>query len=133
MIAPSANEDRFKYLLQLNEGTTFSTSVRNLAHPGVTEDQAFDNFIGHLFLDNTTITPDVLNEIHTLYPANDTANGGPFNTGDSLFDRAEQWYTDNMYLAPRRLFFDKAASLQPLFAYFFTEFIPGNDPTRGGR
>lgn len=100
----------------------------------MTEDQAFGNFIGHLILDNRTLTADVLDEIHALYPANDSANGAPFSTGDSLFDRAEAWYTVNMYLAPRRLFFDKAAGLssQPFFAYFFDELIPGNDPTLGG-
>lgn len=100
----------------------------------MTEDQAFDNFIGRLILDNTTLTSGVLDEIHRLFPANDPANGAPFNTGDSLFDRAEAWYTVNMYLAPRRLFFDKAAGLstQPFFAYFFDEFIPGNNPSLGG-
>ena len=98
----------------------------------MTEAQAFNFFIGQLILDNRTLTPGVLSEIDTLYPANDPTAGGPFHTGDSLFDRAESWYTDNMYLAPRRLFFDKAAALgQKLFTYFFTEFIPGNDPTFG--
>jgi len=95
------------------------------------ENARFDQFIGALILDNTTLTQDVLNEIHTLYPANDPTLGGAFNTGDSLFDRVEAWYTDNMYLSPRRLFFNKAASSQKLFAYFFTEFFPGNDPKRG--
>lgn len=37
-----------------------------------------------------------------------------------------------MYLAGRRFFFDKAASVLPLFGYYFTEFIPGNDLSRGG-
>lgn len=103
--------------------------------PGMTEDQAFDHFIGELFLENlTTISPNTLNEIHSLYPANDPTLGGPFHTGDSLFDRAEAWYTDNFYLAARRLFFNKAAPLssQPFFAYFFTEFFPGASPTLGG-
>ena len=70
--------------------------------------------------------------IHELYPANDPSLGGAFNTGDSLFDRAEAWYTDNMFLSPRRLFYHKAASMQPLFAYFFKEFIPGQNPFNGG-
>ena len=70
--------------------------------------------------------------MNKFYPANDSSLGGVFNTGDSLFDRAEAWYTDNMYLSPRRLLFGKAAPMQPLFAYFFTEFIPGQDPVRGG-
>ena len=67
-----------------------------------------------------------------MYPANDTSLGGAFHTGDDLFDRAEAWYTDNMYLSARRLLFNKAAAFQPLYAYFFEEFIPGNDKTLGG-
>lgn len=97
------------------------------------EDARFDEFIGQLILDNGTLTTDVLDEIHTLYPANDPSLGGAFNTGDSLFDRAEAWYTDIMYLAPRRLYFNKAAPTQKLFAYFFTQFIPGNNRTLGGK
>ena len=104
-----------------------------MSHPGISEDQAFDNFIGNLILDKNTLSAETLAGIHELYPANDPTAGGPFHTGDSLFDRAESWYTDNMYLAPRRLFFNKAASLQPLFGYFFTEFIPGNNPLDGGK
>ncbi|TCD70105.1 hypothetical protein EIP91_004834 [Steccherinum ochraceum] len=95
------------------------------------EDAAFDKFIRDLLVDPAPVTADVLDEIHALYPANDTTLGGPFNTGDSLFDRAEAWYTENMYLGPRRLLFDKAATTNKLFAYFFTEFIPGNNPTNG--
>ena len=69
-----------------------------------------------------------------LWPANDTALGPSFDTtgGDVLFDRAEAWYTDEMFLAPRRLLIDKASSLQPTFAYYFAELIPGNDPSLGG-
>jgi hypothetical protein len=99
---------------------------------GAEEDARLDQFIGDLILDNRTLTPDVLDEIHRLYPANDSSLGGRFNTGDSLFDRAAAWYTDNMFLAPRRLFFNKAASSQKLFAYFFNEFFPGDDPANGG-
>ncbi|KAF8588227.1 alpha/beta-hydrolase [Ramaria rubella] len=116
----------------LNEGTTFSQSVLGLPKMSVPEENArFDQFIGALILDNRTLTQDVLNEIHTLYPANDPSLGGRFNTGDSLFDRAEAWYTDNMFLSPRRLFFNKAAPTQKLFAYFFNEFFPGNNPVLG--
>ena len=111
----------------------FSETLLDDPHPGITEDAAFDDFVGALILDNRTLTSDVLNKFNELFPANDSANGGPFNTGNSLFDRGEAWYTDNMFLAPRRLFFDKAASLQTLFAYHFTEFIPGNDRTLGGK
>ena len=74
----------------------------------------------------------MLDKFHKLYPANDSSLGGRFNTGQSLFDRAEAWYTDIMFLAPRRLFFNKAAATQTLFAYFFNEFIPGSDPVLGG-
>jgi hypothetical protein len=68
-----------------------------------------------------------------LFPANDPTLGAPFNTGDSLFDRAEAWYTDLMFLTPRRSFFQRAASLQKMFAYYFREFIPGSDPALGGK
>ncbi|EJD06597.1 alpha/beta-hydrolase [Fomitiporia mediterranea MF3/22] len=115
----------------LNEGSIFSTSLLDDSHPDMTEDQALDFFIGQLILDNRTLTTDVLDKINELYPANDTSLGAPFNTGDSLFDRASAFYGDNMFLAARRLLFDKAASLQPMFAYHFREFIPGNDPTLG--
>lgn len=100
--------------------------------PAAQENATFDTFIKNLLIDPTTVTQDVLNTINDLYPPNDPALGAPFNTGDSLFDRAEAWYTDNMYLSARRLLFNKAAPLQPLFGYAFREFIPGNDPTLGG-
>ncbi len=68
-------------LLQLNEGTTFSGSVRDLGLSGAAEQAAVINFIGHLVIDNSTITTDVYDEFVTLYPANDPAQGAPFNTG----------------------------------------------------
>ncbi|GJJ08155.1 hypothetical protein Clacol_002363 [Clathrus columnatus] len=116
----------------LNEGTTFSKSVLGLPQMTPAEEAArFDEFIGELILDSNTLTTDVLNEINTLYPADDPSLGGAFNTGDSLFDRSEAWYADNMYLAPRRLYFNKAAPTQKLFAYFFTQFVPGQNRTFG--
>ncbi|KAI0785316.1 alpha/beta-hydrolase [Irpex lacteus] len=115
----------------LNEGTVFSSSVRNLDTPPGQENAALDTFIRNLLIDPSTVTNSTFDTINKLYPANDTSLGGPFHTGDDLFDRAEAWYTDNMYLSARRLLFNKAASLQPLYAYFFMEFIPGNDPTLG--
>ncbi|KAI0081105.1 alpha/beta-hydrolase [Panus rudis PR-1116 ss-1] len=116
----------------VNEGTEFAQAVRNLSTPPELENDAFDKYIRDLMIDPAPITSHVLNKIHELYPANDPANGAPFNTGDSLYDRADAWYTDNMFLAPRRLLFNKAAELgQKLFAYYFTEFIPGNDPSLG--
>ncbi|TBU54914.1 alpha/beta-hydrolase [Dichomitus squalens] len=115
----------------LNEGTLFAQSVRNLNVTASEEDARFDTFIKQLLIDPPTVTQDVFDTINNLYPANDSNLGGRFNTGDSLFDRAEAWHTDNMYLSSRRLLFNRAAPLQPLFAYFFTEFIPGNDPSLG--
>jgi len=115
----------------VNEGTVFSTSIEGLGLAGAAQDQAFIDFIGHLVIDNSTLTKDVYDEILAMWPANDPLLGAPFNTGDSLFDRGEAWYTDEFFLAPRRLFFENAAALQPMFAYYFREFIPGQDPTLG--
>lgn len=100
--------------------------------PPAEESDAFDTFIRNLLIDPSTVTNDTFDTLNKLYPANDSSLGAPFNTGDSLFDRAEAWYTDNMFLSPRRLLFEAAAPHQPLYAYFFTEFIPGNNPTLGG-
>ncbi|KAF9048749.1 alpha/beta-hydrolase [Panaeolus papilionaceus] len=115
----------------LNEGTSFSDSIRNLRLTGDAESAAFDNYVGHLVIDNSTLTPDVYDEIRRLYPANDASEGAPFNTGDSLFDRGAAWYTDQMFLSGRRHFFQHGADLQPMYAYHFREFIPGNDIRRG--
>ncbi|KAJ7837789.1 alpha/beta-hydrolase [Mycena olivaceomarginata] len=115
----------------VNEGTVFSGSVRSLGLIGTAQDEAFRQFIGHLVIDNSTLTPDLYAQILARFPANDSALGAPFNTGDSLFDRVEAWYTDIMYLAPRRSFVKRAAPLQKVFAYYFREFIPGNDPSLG--
>ncbi|KZT39972.1 alpha/beta-hydrolase [Sistotremastrum suecicum HHB10207 ss-3] len=124
---------RLPYLAgtNLNEGTTFSDSILGVPHAPSQENQLFDEFIGGLILDNTTLTKDVLDRIHTLYPADDPSLGAPFNTGDSLFDRGSTWYGDNMFLAPRRFFFDRAANLMPMYAYHFREFLPGENPVDG--
>nr|GAT52928.1 predicted protein [Mycena chlorophos] len=115
----------------VNEGTTFSGSVEGLGLSGAAEDAAFVNFIGHLVIDNSTIPASVFDRSLELFPANDPANGAPFNTGDSLFDRAEAWYTDLMFLTPRRSWFEQASAGMPMFAYYFEEFIPGNNVTLG--
>ncbi|KAK7044085.1 hypothetical protein VNI00_007801 [Paramarasmius palmivorus] len=115
----------------VNEGTTFSTTLRNRGLSGALENDAFAAFIRDLFINNSTITDDVVDRIITMWPANDPSLGAPFNTGDSLFDRAEAWYGDEMFLAPRRLFFQKGSPSQPMFAYRFAEFIPGNNPVLG--
>lgn len=83
-------------------------------------------------IDPFTITKDVLDTIHELYPVNDSSLGAPFNTGDSLYDRASTWYTEEMILGPLRLLSATAAPLQPMYEYYFTEFIPGQDPALGG-
>ncbi|KAJ7284514.1 Alpha/Beta hydrolase protein [Mycena rebaudengoi] len=115
----------------LNEGTFFTSSVRNLNLVGAAQDDAFKNYIGHVVIDNSTLTKDVVDRTLAFYAANDPTLGAPFNTGDSLFDRVAAWYTDSMFLSPRRRFMEHAAPLQPTFAYYFREFIPGNDPALG--
>ncbi|KAF5327031.1 hypothetical protein D9619_004783 [Psilocybe cf. subviscida] len=115
----------------VNEGAGFSVSVRGLGLSGTAEVNSFLNFIGHLVIDNSTLTSDVMNKFVAQYPANDPTEDAPFNIGDSLYDRAENWYTNQMFLSPRRFFFQHASALQPMFAYYFREFIPGNDPTLG--
>ncbi|CAK5269297.1 unnamed protein product [Mycena citricolor] len=115
----------------LNEGTLISAAVQGLGLSGAAENEAFRQFIGHLVIDNSTLTPDVYDKFLANWPANDRSLGAPFNTGDSLFDRAESWYTDNTFLAPRRHFSRHAAALQPVFAYHFRQFIPGTDPRLG--
>jgi len=132
-VIESGDFARVSYLAgtNLNEGNTFSHSTLGVPHTPSQEDALFDNFIGNLILDNTTLTSDVLNRIHQLYPANDSSLGAPFNTGDSLFDRSAAWYGDNMFLAPRRFFFDRTADKMPMFAYHFREFLPG-DPVVDG-
>ncbi|KAF7773481.1 hypothetical protein Agabi119p4_5648 [Agaricus bisporus var. burnettii] len=98
---------------------------------GQAQNSRLDDFIRGLVINNTTLTQDVFNQIHTLFKENDSSLGDPFNTGDSLFDRAAAFYTDEMFLGPRRLFFKHGLDLQPMFAYHFKEFIPGSDVTLG--
>lgn len=81
-------------------------------------------------IDGSKVDQDTLNEIVLAYPAN--TEQLPFSTGDSLFDRAAAWYGDIMYLAPRRYLTAAAAKLQPVFTYFFTEFVPGDSTKLGG-
>ncbi|KAI0067181.1 alpha/beta-hydrolase [Artomyces pyxidatus] len=113
----------------LNEGASFSSSLLGLNLTGTAQDAAFDQFVKASVIDQTKITGDVLDNIHSLYPANTPTL--PFSTGDSLFDRASAWYGDNMFLAARRRFVASAAKFQPVFSYHFREFIPGNSPTFG--
>ena len=115
---------------QLNEGTSFSTSLFGLGLSGSAEVAAFEQFVKASQIDESKITQDTLDEIVQAYPAN--TEQMRFSTGDSLFDRAATWYCDNMFLAPRRRFTAVAAKLQPVFTYFFTEFVPGDSPKLGG-
>ncbi|KAN0113404.1 Alpha/Beta hydrolase fold [Russula decolorans] len=114
----------------LNEGTSFSTSLFGLGLSGSAEVTAFEQFVKASNIDESKITQDTLDEIVHAYPANTEQLS--FSTGDSLFDRAAAWYGDSMFLAPRRRFTAAAAKLQPVFTYFFTEFVPGDSPALGG-
>ncbi|KAH0585508.1 hypothetical protein H2248_008744 [Termitomyces sp. 'cryptogamus'] len=113
----------------LNEGTIFSDSLLPM-HPNTTaaSNTDFETFIRALLIDPSTVTQPTFDRLEELFP---TTIQVPFATGNELFDRGEQWYTDEMFVAPRRLFFEHAAPLQNVFAYHFTEFVPGNDITFG--
>ncbi|ETW81383.1 Carboxylesterase [Heterobasidion irregulare TC 32-1] len=115
----------------LNEGSIFSETLIGLNLTGEAEDNALQRFVLDTLVDDSPVTTDLLDAIVALYPANDSSLGAPFNTGDSLFDRGSAWYGDNMFLSSRRRFSEAAAPLQPAFAYFFSEFIPGNSPFLG--
>ncbi|KAK0484228.1 alpha/beta-hydrolase [Armillaria luteobubalina] len=115
----------------VNEGTTFSTSLLSLDLSGNDQDAAFDNFMNEVLNLNRTLTLDLFVELHQLWPANDSSLGAPLNTGDSLFDKGEAWFTDEVFLALRRLFFGHASALQLMYADYFREFIPGNNPELG--
>lgn len=115
----------------LNEGSIFSETLIGLSLTGEAEDNALRRFVLDTLVDDSPVTTDLLDAIVALYPANDSSLGAPFNTGDSLFDRGSAWYGDNMFLSSRRRFSEAAAPLQPAFAYFFSEFIPGNSPFLG--
>jgi hypothetical protein len=118
--------------LQVNEGNGFTISLLGQNLTGKAQAAAFDTLVRELVIDNSTVTQDVLDRLKAFFPANDPTLGAPFNTGDSLFDRVAAYYTDEMFLSPRRLWFEHGSSQQPMFAYYFREFIPGNDPTLGG-
>ncbi|KAJ7037859.1 alpha/beta-hydrolase [Mycena alexandri] len=105
----------------LNEGTVFCSSVHGRHLSGLAEDEAFKDFIKHLVIDHSPLTPDVYSKTLEIYGADDTSFGAPFNTNDSLFDRASAWYGDNMFLAPRRNFFRSASPHQAMFAYFYRD------------
>ena len=106
--------------------------MRNLTHNPDEEDDLFDEYIQETLIDPTTLTQATLDAIHDLFPANDSSLGAPFNTGDSLYDRASAWYTDEMILGPLRLLSASAAPLQPMYEYRFTEYIPGQNRALGG-
>jgi hypothetical protein len=99
---------------------------------GQAQNSRLDDLIRGLVIDNTTLSQHTFSQIHALFRENDTSLGTPFDTGDSLFDRAAAFYTDGMFLGPRRLFFKHGSDLQPMFAYHFREFIPGSDVSLGG-
>lgn len=86
-----------------------------------------------LIVDNSTLTLDVVADIDHFFSLNDSTYSGPWHTSDMLYDRAESWYTDNMYLTLRHFFYEYGASLQPTWGYYFTKFIPGTSPAFGGK
>jgi hypothetical protein len=97
---------------------------------GSAEVTAFEQFVKASQIDESKVVQDTLDEIVRAYPAN--TEQMPFSTGDSLFDRTAAWYGDSMFLAARRHFTAAAAELQPVFAYYFTEFVPGDSLKLGG-
>ncbi|KAJ7717684.1 alpha/beta-hydrolase [Mycena metata] len=105
----------------LNEGTIYSGPVRGRKLSGASEDAAFKAFITHTVIDASPISPDLLAKFLEMFPANDTSFGAPFNTGDSLFDRASAWYTAFMFMAPLRKFFKAGSPHQKMFAYSFRD------------
>lgn len=121
-----------------NEGTVWASSLLPTVIPPTTsldaEDAHFETYMRGLVVDGSTLSNATVARIQTLYPKDDPKNGAPFNTNSSLFDRGAAFYTDEMYLGPRRLFFNKAVAIPgmgPLFGYFFTEFTPGANPMLG--
>ncbi|KAK0215197.1 alpha/beta-hydrolase [Armillaria nabsnona] len=115
----------------VNEGTAFSMSLLGLDLSDNLQNAAFDNFVNEVVNLNRTLAPDLFAGLQQLWPANDSSLGAPFNTGDSLFDRGEAWFTDEVFLASRRLFFEHVSASQPMYAYYFREFIPGNNSELG--
>lgn len=115
--------------VQLNEGTTFAGTLRNLNLTREAQITAFDDFIRGSVIDESKITSDVLERIHQLYPASPPSL--PHATGDELFDRAATWYSDSTFLAARRMFVDNAVRKQDVWVYHFRQLIPGNDPNLG--
>ena len=88
--------------MQVNEGTTFSASLRNLNLTGAAQLAALDGFVRGSAIDESKISTEVLDRIHQLYPASPPSL--PHATGDELFDRGAAWYGDNMFLSARRRF-----------------------------
>ncbi|KAG6877443.1 hypothetical protein C0993_007251 [Termitomyces sp. T159_Od127] len=118
----------------LNEGTSFSVTLLPMNAEARTpreSDELFKTFIQALLIDNSTVTEPTFERLFELFPTS-TTREIPFATGNELFDRGEAWYGDEMFVAPRRLFFEHAAPVQDVYAYRFAEFIPGNNITLGG-
>lgn len=123
---------------QNNEGTVWATSLLPTVIPPTTslatENANFEAYMRGLVLDGRTLSAATVRTVQAMFPKDDPANGAPFNTNSSLFDRGAAFYTDEMYLGPRRLFFDKAATVPgmgPLFGYIFMELAPGASPMFG--
>ncbi|KAG6843324.1 hypothetical protein H0H87_005837, partial [Tephrocybe sp. NHM501043] len=118
----------------INEGTLISTALLPLRPSTPAENDAlFVSFVRACLIDNSTLSTPVLNQLRAFFRQDDSTLGAPFNTGNKLFDRAEAWYTAQMFLGPRRLFFEHASQGQSaqVWGYYFGEFIPGNNITLG--
>ncbi|KAG6877442.1 hypothetical protein C0993_007250 [Termitomyces sp. T159_Od127] len=117
----------------LNEGTRFSVELLPMNAEARTpreSDELFETFIRALLIDSSTVTRPTFERLFELFPTS-TTKEIPFATGNELFDRGEAWYTDEMFVAPRRLFFEHAAPMQDVFAYRFAERVPGSNVTLG--
>ncbi|KAG6840669.1 hypothetical protein C0991_005174, partial [Blastosporella zonata] len=118
----------------INEGTLVSTPLLSLRPSTQADDDTlFTSFIRACLVDDSALTLPILSQLLSFFPQGDPSEGSPFHTGNTLFDRAESWYTAQMFLGPRRLFFDHAAQGKDaqVWGYYFEEFIPGNNVTFG--
>ncbi|KAG9314836.1 alpha beta-hydrolase [Chiua virens] len=115
----------------VNEGTFVSQTIYGLNLSPSEQNAAFHRWISQTMVDNSTLTPNVIAGIDVVFPVNDSTYGGAWHTGDMLYDRTETWYTDATFLASRRFLFEHGASLQPMWGYYFAEFVPGTPPALG--
>jgi len=109
---------------QVNKGIVFDQSVRRLSTPLSLQPFPYQN---HKFTDAITI-----NELLANY----SSFGAAFraDTRDLLYDRADAWHTDALFLSPKRWFSDEAAGLggKDVWTGSHLDFISGDLPTLRG-